>query len=149
MHLATPPQIKASICENVSLYLEKNEEEFAPFVRDFATAVWGQLMQVGLEPGKDALATEAIRFLTTLVSGVHHTLFHDEDGSMLRTIIHNIVIPNLRFRDVDEEVFEDNYVEYIRRDIEGSDTDTRRRMACELGCKGRHARVRHLRGERG
>ena len=132
MHLATPPQIKASICENVSLYLEKNEEEFAPFVRDFATAVWGQLMQVGLEPGKDALATEAIRFLTTLVSGVHHTLFQDEDGSMLRTIIHNIVIPNLRFRDSDEELFDDNYVEYIRRDIEGSDTDTRRRMACEL-----------------
>jgi exportin-2 (importin alpha re-exporter) len=38
----------------------------------------------------------------------------------------------LRFRDVDEELFADNFVEYIRRDIEGSDTDTRRRMACEL-----------------
>ena len=125
-------EVKAAICENVNLNLEKNEEEFAPYVRDFATLVWGQLMQVGLEPGKDALATEAIRFLTTLVNGVHHTLLQDEDGSTLRTIIQNIVIPNLRFRDSDEELFEDNYVEYIRRDIEGSDTDTRRRMACEL-----------------
>ena len=68
-------QVKAAICENVNLYLEKNEEEFAPFVRDFATAVWGLLMQVGMEPGKDVLVTEAIRFLTTLVNGVHYTLF--------------------------------------------------------------------------
>lgn len=32
----------------------------------------------------------------------------------------------------DEELFEDNPDEYIRRDIEGSDVDTRRRAACDL-----------------
>ena len=32
----------------------------------------------------------------------------------------------------DEELFEDNPDEYIRRDIEGSDIDTRRRAACDL-----------------
>lgn len=32
----------------------------------------------------------------------------------------------------DEELFEDNPEEYIRRDIEGSDIDTRRRAACDL-----------------
>lgn len=37
--------MKAAICLNVNLYLEKNEEEFAPYLRDFATAIWGQLMQ--------------------------------------------------------------------------------------------------------
>ncbi|KAF8413337.1 hypothetical protein HHK36_001316 [Tetracentron sinense] len=35
-------------------------------------------------------------------------------------------------RDEDEELFELNFVEFIRRDIEGSDLDTRRRIACEL-----------------
>ena len=35
-------------------------------------------------------------------------------------------------RESDEELFEDNPVEYIRRDMEGSDTDTRRRAACDL-----------------
>lgn len=29
-------------------------------------------------------------------------------------------------------MFEDNPEEYIRRDIEGSDVDTRRRAACDL-----------------
>lgn len=32
----------------------------------------------------------------------------------------------------DEELFEDNPEEYIRRDMEGSDVETRRRAACDL-----------------
>lgn len=32
----------------------------------------------------------------------------------------------------DEELFEDNPEEYTRKDIEGSDVDTRRRAACDL-----------------
>ena len=32
-------------------------------------------VQVGLEPNKDSLATEGIRFLTTIVTGVHSALF--------------------------------------------------------------------------
>ena len=35
-------------------------------------------------------------------------------------------------RDEDEEVFEMNPIEYIRRDIEGGDSDTRRRSAADL-----------------
>nr|CAD7443929.1 unnamed protein product [Timema bartmani] len=38
----------------------------------------------------------------------------------------------MEFRTSDEELFEDNPEEYIRRDIEGSDVDTRRRSACDL-----------------
>lgn len=37
-----------------------------------------------------------------------------------------------RFTESDNELFEDNAEEYIRRDIEGSDVDTRRRAACDL-----------------
>lgn len=38
----------------------------------------------------------------------------------------------MHFRDADLETFEDDAEEYIRRDIEGSDVDTRRRGACDL-----------------
>lgn len=38
----------------------------------------------------------------------------------------------MRLREEDEELFEMNYVEFIMRDMEGSDLDTRRRIACEL-----------------
>lgn len=166
--LSSGAQVKAAICENVNLYLEKNETEFADHVEVFAKLVWELLLkvraagvgrpvgslsarsQVGLEPNKDALATEGIRFLTTIVTGVHSSLFQVrprsrriasgaaltppllQDAATLRLVCENVVIPNLQFREADEELFSENYVEYIRRDMEGSDADTRRRMACEL-----------------
>jgi exportin-2 (importin alpha re-exporter) len=50
----------------------------------------------------------------------------------------------MKFREVDEELFEDNPQEYIRRDAEGADTDTRRRGATDLVrglCKSFEAEV--------
>ena len=42
------------------------------------------------------------------------------------------MIPNIRLREDLEEAFELNWVEYVRRDTEGSDQDTRRRAATDL-----------------
>ncbi|KAJ7514727.1 hypothetical protein O6H91_23G056900 [Diphasiastrum complanatum] len=123
-------QLKAAICENINLYMEKNEEEFKDYLTGFATDVWSLLMDVSLLPSYDRLATTAIRFLTTVSKSVHHSLF--SSAETLKQICECIVIPNVRIRGEDEELFEMDHVEYIRRDMEGSDTDTRRRMACEL-----------------
>ena len=43
-----------------------------------------------------------------------------EDQSNLQSICEKVIVPNMEFRDADEEEFEDNPEEYIRRDIEGS-----------------------------
>ena len=42
------------------------------------------------------------------------------------------MLPNLGITDDLIELFEMNWVEYIRRDTEGSDHDTRRRAATDL-----------------
>ena len=72
----------------------------------------------------------AIRFLITVARSTHRHLFGE--NTVLRQIVESIVLPNLRLRDEDEELFDMNYIEYVRRDAEGSDSDTRRRLACEL-----------------
>ena len=72
----------------------------------------------------------AIRFLTTVANGVHHELFKNEGA--LKQVCEKIVIPHLTLREDDKEMFELNWVEYVRRDTEGSDSDTRRRAAAEL-----------------
>ena len=123
-------RVKAAICDNVNLYIEKNEEEFQRFLQTFVQDVWTLLTKTGLEPNKDHLVTSGVRFLTTVANSVHHSLF--AGGDTLRQVCESIVIPNLQFREDDEELFESNWVEYVRRDIEGSDSDTRRRGACEL-----------------
>jgi exportin-2 (importin alpha re-exporter) len=50
----------------------------------------------------------------------------------LRTLCQHVILPNLQLREADEELFEDDPIEYIRRDLEGSDSDTRRRAAADL-----------------
>ena len=123
-------QLKAAVCDNINLYIEKNEEEFAPYLQQFVQDVWTLLMSTDLATNRDHLVTSGVKFLTTVASSVHHKLFESPDT--LRQVCENIIIPNLQFRDEDEELFNDNHVEYIRRDLEGSDADTRRRGACEL-----------------
>ena len=123
-------RVKAAVCDNVNLYIEKNEEEFQRFLQTFVQDVWTLLTKTGAGAEKDHLVTSGVRFLTTVANSVHHSLF--AGGDTLRQVCESIVIPNLQFRDDDEELFEMNHVEYIRRDVEGSDSDTRRRGAGEL-----------------
>uniref|UniRef100_A0A0C9S7F6 TSA: Wollemia nobilis Ref_Wollemi_Transcript_13726_3457 transcribed RNA sequence n=1 Tax=Wollemia nobilis TaxID=56998 RepID=A0A0C9S7F6_9CONI len=122
--------LRAAICENINLYMEKNEEEFRDYLKDFASAIWSLLMTISSAPSRDRLAVTAIKFLTTVSKSVHHALFSSVE--ILQQICQSIVVPNVMIREEEEELFEMNHVEYIRRDIEGSDLDTRRRMACEL-----------------
>ncbi|XP_057980213.1 exportin-2 [Malania oleifera] len=128
--LALVDDLRAAVCENINLYMEKNEEEFQGYLNDFAQAVWSLLGKVSAASSRDQLTITAIKFLTTVSTSVHHALFAGEE--IIRQICQSIVIPNVHLRDEDEELFEMNYIEFIRRDMEGSDLDTRRRIACEL-----------------
>ncbi|KAK4397261.1 Exportin-2 [Sesamum angolense] len=110
--------------------MEKEEETFQKYLGGFVETVWGLLAVASNSSSREMLTVTAIKFLTTVSMSVHHTLFARDD--ILQQICQSIVIPNVMLRDEDEELFEMNYVEFIRRDIEGSDLDTRRRIACEL-----------------
>lgn len=122
--------VKAAVCQNINLFMEQNEEEFKEYLNTFVQDVWTLLVAVKQGSGQDNLAMNAIRFLTTVANGVHHELFRNEGA--LKQVCEKIVIPNLTIREDDEEMFELNWVEYVRRDTEGSDSDTRRRAAAEL-----------------
>ena len=122
--------LKAVACECLSLFMQGNEEEFAPFLETFVGDIWKQLVEVGRGLGQDHLAMSAISFLTTVARSVHFTLFAGED--ILKQVCQGVVIPNIQLREGDIELFEMNWVEYVRRDTEGSDSDTRRRAASEL-----------------
>jgi exportin-2 (importin alpha re-exporter) len=57
--------------------------------------------------------------LTPVVKSMRHkNLFDNID--ILRKICCDIVLPNMTLRASDEELFEDDPIEFIRRDLEGS-----------------------------
>lgn len=124
-------QLKSQICDNAALYAQKYDEEFKQYLPTFVTAVWNLLTSTSHLAKYDALVSNALQFLATVADRSHYRhLF--EDPAVLSNICEKVIIPNMEFRTSDEELFEDNPEEYIRRDIEGSDVDTRRRAACDL-----------------
>ncbi|XP_076244499.1 chromosome segregation 1 [Calliopsis andreniformis] len=124
-------QLKSQVCDNIGLYAQKYDEEFQPYLPEFVTAVWNLLTSTGQQPKYDSLVSNALQFLATVADRVQYRhLF--EDPTTLSSICEKVIIPNMEFRESDNELFEDNPEEYIRRDIEGSDVDTRRRAACDL-----------------
>ncbi|CAK9136910.1 unnamed protein product [Ilex paraguariensis] len=128
--LALVDELRAAVCENINHYMEKEEELFQGYLGGFVEAVWSLLVVASASSSRERLTVTALKFLTTVSTSVHHTLFARDD--ILQQICQSIVIPNVMLRDEDEELFEMNYVEFIRRDMEGSDLETRRRIACEL-----------------
>lgn len=124
-------QLKSQICDNVALYASKYDEEFQSYLPQFVTDIWNLLISTGTQPKYDLLVSNALQFLATVANrSQYRHLF--EDPIIMSSICEKIVIPNMEFRASDEELFEDNPEEYIRRDIEGSDVDTRRRSVCDL-----------------
>ena len=64
-----------------------------------------------------------IKFLNTVRSKqINMHLFTNE---ILQQIVEHIVVPNLMTTELDEKIFEDNPLDYIRKDkyIEGSDQE--------------------------
>ncbi|GAB1287227.1 Exportin-2 [Apodemus speciosus] len=123
--------LKSQICDNAALYAQKYDEEFQRYLPRFVTAIWNLLVTTGREVKYDLLVSNAIQFLASVCERPHYkNLF--EDQNTLTSICEKVIVPNMEFRAADEEAFEDNSEEYIRRDLEGSDIDTRRRAACDL-----------------
>lgn len=123
--------LKSQICENIGLYAEKYSEEFDNYLPTFIQQVWNLLDSLDSSAKYDLLVSNAIRFLSIVAErGLHKEIFQKEE--VLQKISTSVIIPNMKFRESDEELFEDNPEEYIRRDIEGADVQTRRRAACDF-----------------
>ena len=102
-----------------------------PFFPQFAQDVWNQLKRCKKAVRHDKLVTASMTFLSSVVQrNMHRKVFESEQA--LLSMIRDVVVPNIMFREHDEEMLEDNPLEYIRQDIEGSNSSTRRRAACDL-----------------
>lgn len=123
--------VKASIFENLTLYVQKYYDVFGPHVTRFVENSWELLTTVGTEAKYDILVSKALNFLTSTTSNAEQAAPFN-DNNVLRQVVENVIIPNLSLRDSDIEMFEDEPIEFIRRDLEGSDSETRRRAATDF-----------------
>lgn len=71
--------VKAAVCANCLQFLQMQEEEFAPHLRQFVTTIWGLLVRCGAQKGQDGLAMAATAFLTSVCRSTHFALFSSGD----------------------------------------------------------------------
>ena len=123
--------MKSGIFEVLVLYIQKYEDAFGQHVEQFVGSSWSLLTTVGPETKYDILVSKALQFLTAVTSiSQHAQTFNSE--STISQVVERVVLPNLSLRETDIEMFEDEPIEFIRRDLEGSDSDTRRRAATDF-----------------
>lgn len=118
---------RAGIFEVLMLYVQKYEDVFGAHLGQFVDSTWQFLTSITLETKYDILVSKALQFLTSVASTSHAESFNNQD--VLVQIMEKIIVQNLTLRESDVELFEDEPIEFIRRDLEGSDNDTRRRAA--------------------
>ncbi|KAI5806627.1 Cse1-domain-containing protein [Peziza echinospora] len=124
-------KVKAGICELLVLYTHKYEDVFDVLLQNFISSTWMLLTSIELESKYDILVSKALQFLTAVAKISKHAQTF-ESVPVLEQIVEKIILPNMTLRTSDEELFEDDPIEFIRRDMEGSDSDTRRRAATDF-----------------
>lgn len=123
--------VKADICEILVLYTFKYDKEFSDLCQPFISSTWELLSTIGAETKYDTLVSKALSFLTAIAGTSQYSdAFNSED--VLTQIVEKVILPNVALRESDIEMFEDEPIEYIRRDLEGSDNDSRRRSATDF-----------------
>ena len=123
--------LKSAILEVLTLYVQKYEDAFGTHVEVFVATSWNLLTTTGQGTKYDILVSKALQFLTSVTRVKQHAQAFNDEANMGQ-VIERVILPNLALRDSDMELFEDEPIEFIRRDLEGSDNDTRRRAATDF-----------------
>ncbi|KAI9595046.1 importin alpha re-exporter [Syncephalis fuscata] len=123
-------KLRASICEIVDLYAKRYAEEFK-MLQEFITIIWTMLTKLSLDAKNDILMCKALSFLATVVK-LRDTreMFGNEET--MEKICEKLVLQNMSMRESDEELIEDEPIAFIRKDLEGTENDTRRKAATDL-----------------
>ncbi|KAG8928760.1 importin-alpha export receptor [Tulasnella sp. 417] len=128
-----PMDIKTAILEICELFELMYSELIGDRVPTLLRAVWELIGASSLAVREDAMVAQAIKFLsTTAKTGLHKALFADE--GTLQGLAQRIIVPSMPLRDHEVEQFEEDPLEYIRRDLSLSTEGggSRRHTASEL-----------------
>lgn len=123
--------VKAATFGLLTLWATKYEDDVSKYISGLTLTSWNLLTGLTQDTKYDILASRGMNFLTSVSASPNHSgTFNDQNA--LQQIIEKIILPNITLREADEELFEDEPIEYIRRDLEGADNDTRRRAATDF-----------------
>lgn len=132
-HQNVVEDLKAELCEIASLFVQRYSdiENFKEYVQKFAQHIWNLLVTTDQDIQYDTLVCTAIRYLVAVAERPESRVLF-EDANVLNLLCQRVIIPNLTFREIDEELFDDDPDGYVSKEVSGSDIYSRRQTACNL-----------------
>uniref|UniRef100_A0A1I7XCK9 BZIP domain-containing protein n=1 Tax=Heterorhabditis bacteriophora TaxID=37862 RepID=A0A1I7XCK9_HETBA len=126
-------KLKTELCEIFTLYAQRYEEEINSFMQSIIQAVWQLVVQTEQDTrySSFSMVCAALEFLSIICQKTHYEGYFTGQG-VLQTLAQDVCVKNLHLRQEDLELFEDEPIDYMRRDLEGTDVGTRRRGAVDL-----------------
>ena len=131
---STPHDLLQELCGILAMWLSRYPELLENEKRwpsRSVEAVWTLLIKCDHSCEHDALVISAIAVLSS-VACQEWQMSPFGDAQVLAAVCEGVVLPNLKLRTVDLELFHDDLQEYIARDVEGNDIQTRRWAAIDL-----------------
>lgn len=123
--------VKSGIFGLLTLYIQKYDGDIKKYLPSYIATSWNLLTGLSPDTKNDILASRAMNFLTRVTASKEYAEnFNNEDT--LKQVVEKAILPNIALRESDVELFEDEPIEYIRRDLEGADSETRRRAATDF-----------------
>lgn len=116
-------KIKGSICDLILLYSTRYLEVFDKLTEKFIATVYEELVKLTLQIKFDILVSKYLNFLTAILK---IEKFNDTFNNSLNEVINKVILPNITLRECDEELIEDDPIEYIKKDLENHDFTSRR-----------------------
>ncbi|KAI6228709.1 Exportin-2 [Aphelenchoides fujianensis] len=123
--------IKRVECEIFAHFAQRFEEEFRPYMMRAIENVWQLLTDVDHRMRFDALVGVALGFLSAVSERAIYSDIFRAPG-VLEAICQGVIIKNLTLRREDLEQLQDEPFDYLKRDVEGADLETRRRGATDF-----------------
>lgn len=119
--------LAADVCEALTLYTQRYEEEFAKYMPDFVEACWKLLTTVPSAAKYDLLVNRSLAFLTAVAKFERNV--HMFENDTLVQLVERVIVPNIALSHSDIETLADDPLDFVRKDLEGSRGDTRRQAA--------------------
>lgn len=124
-------ELPLQLCASLSAWIAHHKELLQPFASRIMEAIWNLLVALDDREENDPLVTSGLGVLSA-VACQDWAPSPFEDPKVLAALCERLVLTNLSLRESDLRLFHEDLQEFIARDVEGSDRDTRRWAAVDL-----------------
>lgn len=123
-------KVQSSIIKIINTFASKFDDDFEPYLNGFINKICDILRQIDDHPKFNSIAVRGLQFLSFTFTSAANAKYLNPD--LLKELIENIAIRNIRHTKKDIELLEDSPIQYIHKDFDEVEGESKRFYSIEL-----------------